>query len=65
MEPKIGESVMVWPTNGEKIQVDGIFGRFLKEEGQTVIWSYWYHSRLHDGSITFVNPIKTDKQKKG
>jgi len=50
-EPRIGDQIKVFPKPGLRVQVDGIHGRFLSENGQSVVWSEWYHLRLRDGSI--------------
>jgi len=66
-EPNFGDKVVVYPTPGLAVQVEGIYGRFLLAEGQEVIWSEWYHSRLRDGSITLhnPNPAAPDAEKDG
>lgn len=58
--PKIGERVKVRPRPGHNVQVDGIFGRFLAAAGEEVTYSYWYHERLLDGSITIDPPAATE-----
>lgn len=56
LEPNIGDTVHVRPRNGLRVQVDGIFGRFLPDDGQQVIWSEHWHRRFRDGSIEVVQP---------
>jgi hypothetical protein len=50
-EPAIGEKVLIRPRLGLAVQYEDIYGRFLKEAGQEVIWSVWWHKRFRDGSI--------------
>ncbi len=51
MEPQIGARVLIKPCNGLDVQFEEIHGRFLPQDGQEVIWSYWWHRRYRDGSI--------------
>jgi len=56
LEPNFGDTVTVRPRNGLRVQVDGIFGRFIPDEGAQVIWSEHWHRRFRDGSIEIVPP---------
>ncbi len=51
--PAIGDRVTVYPKPGLRVQVDGITGRFLAGVGEEVNYSYWYHERWLDGSVSF------------
>ena len=53
-EPQLGEKVLIKPRLGLQVQFEDIYGRWLPEEGQEVLWSTFWHKRFRDGSIEIV-----------
>ncbi len=54
---KLGQAVCLWPRPGLRVpEHPDIPGRFLPEDGATVVWSPWWHRRALDGSVCLTDP---------
>lgn len=61
--PEVGDKVKIWPAPGRKAHVNARpvdtmgGGRFLKDEGEEVLWSEFHLTQLKAGDVMMHSPL--------